>query len=238
MDKETIIYGYCITTSKQQSISCQSRKILKEYPDAVIVEEYNVKALRPKFDSLKRWVFALKNTKNVHLVFNSITNISENPDDAFSLYKDFYLSGIELSFIDEHFIDTAIYERYFNIHAISTENNTSIDAFLSSIKEHYIDLMLSLLKEQIAIVFNNVEKEKKELKEKTSYGMMVAKQNGKQIGRICGEKYPTQKQKKAVDIIYTKNVDFGGDLTDCECRELIGCSRNSFYKYKKIAKSI
>ena len=43
----------------------------------------------------------------------------------------------------------------------------------------------------------------------------------------------TKKAKAAKETIKQHSRDFGGSLADPECMKLAGCSRNSFYKYKR-----
>ena len=54
--------------------------------------------------------------------------------------------------------------------------------------------MLSLAKEQIKIAFEQSEEEVLDLHQRTSEGIKTAKLNGKQIGRIKGNKYTTKKE--------------------------------------------
>ena len=52
--------------------------------------------------------------------------------------------------------------------------------------------------------------------------------------------YDTLTTKKSLDCIATikkHSIDFGGSLEDPDVMKLCGCSRNSYYKYKKEAKS-
>ena len=62
----------------------------------------------------------------------------------------------------------------------------------------------------------------------------------KLILRKAVTKATTPTTKKSVDykaIIQKHSKDFGGSLEDPDVIKLCGCSRNSYYKYKKEAKS-
>ena len=64
-------------------------------------------------------------------------------------------------------------------------------------------------------------------------GIETARQNGKQIGRITGDTYETKKSIEAKKVIQQHSKSFGGGLSDVEVMKLAGCSRNSYYKYKR-----
>lgn len=61
----------------------------------------------------------------------------------------------------------------------------------------------------------------------------LSKKQGKQYGRVLGSTVTFSIEEKAKTIIKTRSRDFGGDLNDADCQKLAGCSRNSFYKYKR-----
>lgn len=69
--------------------------------------------------------------------------------------------------------------------------------------------------------------------ELTKMGMQKAKEKGKQIGHIKGTKLVTKKSIEAKEKIIKYNKDFNGDLSNEECRKLIGIAENTFYKYKR-----
>ena len=233
MEEQKIIFGYCRISTAKQSIDRQIRNILHEYPDAQIIEETytGTSTRRPKWDRLKKHVTSLaQKGEKVCLVFDSVSRMSRNAQEGFALYEELFTSGIEMIFLKEHHIDTETYQK--SLKTSIPETGTSVDILLDGVKKY----LMELAKEQIRLAFEQAQKEVDDLHRRTSEGMMTAKLNGKQIGRVKGRKYPTQKQKRAVDLIYRKNVDFSGALTDSECMQLIGCSRNSYYKYKKIAK--
>ena len=106
---------------------------------------------------------------------------------------------------------------------------TNADILLKAVKEYLIELA----KEQIRLAFIQSEKEVMDLRKRTSEGLKTAKLNGKQIGRINGNKYPTKKEKKMKEIILRTSKAFNGTNTDAEVIRLTGISRNTFYKYKK-----
>ena len=61
----------------------------------------------------------------------------------------------------------------------------------------------------------------------------AGKKNGVKIGLEKGTVLITQKSIDCKAVIQKFSKDFGGPLDDPEVIKLCGCSRNSYYKYKK-----
>lgn len=218
------IYGYVRISTATQNIERQVRNILREYPDAVINEETftGTKIDRPKFNKLLERV-----RTGDTIVFDSVSRMSRNAEDGFSLYEKLFKMGVELVFLKEPHINTAVYKN-----AISKElrmTGTSVDYILEGINKY----MLELAREQIRLAFEQAEKEVMDLRQRTKEGMETAKLNGKQIGRKSGSRVVSKKSIKAKEIILKHSRYFGGSLTDDEVIKLAGINRNSFYKYKK-----
>lgn len=218
------IYGYVRISTATQNIERQVRNILREYPDAVINEETftGTKIDRPKFNKLLERV-----RTGDTIVFDSVSRMSRNAEDGFSLYEKLFKMGVELVFLKEPHINTAVYKN-----AISKElrmTGTSVDYILEGINKY----MLELAREQIRLAFEQAEKEVMDLRQRTKEGMETARLNGKQIGRKIGSRVVSKKSIKAKEIILKHSRYFGGSLTDDEVIKLAGINRNSFYKYKK-----
>lgn len=218
------IYGYVRISTATQNIERQVRNILRAYPDAVILEETftGTKIDRPKFNKLLERV-----KPGDTIVFDSVSRMSRNAEDGFSLYEKLFKMGVELVFLKEPHINTAVYKN-----AISKElrmTGTSVDYILEGINKY----MLELAREQIRLAFEQAEKEVMDLRQRTKEGMETARLNGKQIGRKIGSRVVSKKSIKAKEIILKHSRYFGGSLTDDEVIKLAGINRNSFYKYKK-----
>ena len=95
------VYGYCRISTAKQSIDRQVRNIRAEYPTAHIVQEAytGTSILRPEWSKLYR---VLKDGDTV--VFDSVSRMSRNAEEGFSLYEDLYHKGIRLIFLKEHHI--------------------------------------------------------------------------------------------------------------------------------------
>ena len=218
------IYGYCRISTPKQSLDRQVRNIHSEYPDAHIIREaYTGTSMdRPEWNKLFR---ILKQSDTV--VFDSVSRMSRNADEGYSLYEELYGRGVNLVFLKEHHIDTDTYRKALAGSVAMT--GTSVDYILRGINEY----MLALAKEQIKLAFAQAQKEVDDLHQRTKEGLVTAKLNGKQIGRPKGESFTTQKSIEAKKVIKSHSKEFGGSLTDEEVLKLTGLYRNTYYKYKR-----
>ena len=219
-----MIYGYCRISTKKQSIERQIRNIKAAYPEAVVIEEiYSGRRMeRKEFAKLLN-----KLQKGDVVVFDSVSRMSRDAEDGFKLYKELFDKGVELVFLKESYINTATYRKVLTNNIQMT--NTTVDSILKGINEY----LLALAEEQIKIAFEQVEKEVKDLSQRTKEGLVTAKLNGKQIGGVKGAKLITKKSIKAKEDIKKYSKHFDGSLNDIDTMKLIGISRNSYYKYKK-----
>ena len=96
---------------------------------------------------------------------------------------------------------------------------------------------MALAEEQIKAAFDQAEKEVVDLHTRISQGIREARQNGTHIGLVKGTKLTTKKSCSCKTIIKKHSKDFGGTLDDPDVMKLCGCSRNSYYKYKREIKT-
>jgi DNA invertase Pin-like site-specific DNA recombinase len=96
---------------------------------------------------------------------------------------------------------------------------------------------MALAEEQIKAAFEQSEKEVNDLHTRISQGMREAKNKGAHIGLPKGTSLTTKKSLECKAIIKKHSKDFGGSLEDPDVIKLCGCSRNSYYKYKREIKS-
>ena len=111
--------------------------------------------------------------------------------------------------------------------------NKAIDEYFKSNIDSINNLLLALAEEQIKQSFIQSEKEVNDLHSRISQGMRESKEAGIKIGLEKGAKLTTNKSIVCKEDIKRHSIDFGGSLKDTELIKLSGCSRNSFYKYKK-----
>ena len=193
------IYGYCRISTAKQSIDRQLRNIKAEYPSAYIVQEAytGTSIFRPEWLKLYRVLKA-----GDAVVFDSVSRMSRNAEEGFTLYEDLYHKGIRLVFLKEHHIDTETYKKALSGSIAMT--GTNVDFILKGINEY----LMALAKEQIKLAFEQSEKEVADLHQRTREGIVTAKLNGKQIGRKKGTGFETQKSKVAKEKIRIHGVTF------------------------------
>ena len=230
-----LIYGFCRVSTKRQNIERQVRNILEKYPNAYIVKEYYTGT---KLEGRKEWIKLYnlvkkeaEKGKTVMIVFDSVSRMSRNADEGFKVYQELFELGVTLEFLKEPHINTDTYRKALTVDIKMT--GTNADILLKAVKEY----LMELAKEQIKIAFNQAEKEVQDLHVRTSEGIKTAKLNGKQIGRIKGKTYTSQKEKISKEIILKNSRDFNGTNTDEEVIKICSISRNSYYKYKREIKN-
>ncbi len=219
------VYGYARISRKQQSIERQIRNILSEYPNAVIRQE----AYTGTTTDRPEWNKLYKRAKDGDtIVFDSVSRMSRNAEEGIKTYFELMDRNVTLVFLKEAYINTETYKESVS---------KSLDLTGNEIADCYIEATNKVLKilaeKQIAIAFEQAEKEVQDLHERTKEGIETARLNGKQIGQKQGITLVTKKSIKAKEIILKHSKDFGGSLNDEECIKQCGLSRNTFYKYKR-----
>ena len=150
-----------------------------------------------------------------------------------------YELGVHLIFLNEPLINTSVFDSTRNnlLSINITTGNAAVDTFFKGNIELINNFMMALAEEQIKAAFDQSEKEVTDLHSRISQGIREAKKNGTQIGLAKGTKLTTKKSLECISIIKKHSKDFGGTLEDSDVIKLCGCSRNSYYKYKKEIKS-
>ena len=219
-----MIYGYCRISRAKQSIERQIRNIKEAFPEAVIIQEVFT---RTRMDR-KEWPKLEKAVKaGDTIVFDSVSRLSGNAEEGFSVYENLYNRGVSLVFLKEPHINTETYRK-------ALENNIkltggTVDYILEGVNKY----LMELAKEQIRLAFEQSEKEVLDLHQRTKEGIETARLNGKQIGQKPGAKLNVKKSIKAKEIIKKYSMYFEGSLPDTETMKLAGVARNTYYKYKK-----
>lgn len=220
-------YGYARISTKKQKIERQLENIKRHCKEAVIYQEaFTGKSKshdRPEFEKLLKRVKA-----GDTIIFDSVSRMSRNAEDGFRQYMELYGKGVELVFLKEPYVDTAVYRTAAAVKLPEVEDEIAT-MFIETTEK----ALVKLAERQIKIAFEQAEKEGKDISERTAEGIRQAKAKGKQVGMVEGKKLTVKKAIQAKITIYEKSRDFTGHNTDDETRKLAGVSRNSFYKYKK-----
>ena len=218
-------YGYCRISTNKQSIERQERNILSVYPDAMIIKEAYTGT---KIEGRKEFEKLISKVKaGDQIIFDSVSRMSRNAEEGIKLYQEMYNNGVDLVFIKEPYINTETY-RNATKNAIPM-TGTDVDLILDGVNKY----LMKLAEEQIKIAFDQAEKEVKDLRQRTSEGLVTAKLNGKQVGRKAGDKLTTKKSIEKKKEIKEKSKDFMGAYIDEDLIKVLMISRNTFYKYKR-----
>jgi DNA invertase Pin-like site-specific DNA recombinase len=227
-----MIYGYARISTRKQNIDRQIENILREDSTARIYSETftGTTTQRPVWNKLLRVV-----RPGDTIIFDEVSRMSRDAEEGFRTYTELYDKGVTLVFIKEPHISTTVFknavEHQINV-SIET-GNAPIDDFTNTLIEALKKLLLDIAEEQIRLAFESAQKEVDYLHRRTSEGVRNAQAKGKIIGRKQGAKVETKKAQEKKKDILKHSVDFGGSLSDRECIELTGLSRNTFYKYKR-----
>ena len=231
-----MIYAYCRVSTTHQRIARQITNITAVYPNATIIREFysGTKQDRPSWNKL---IAQIKTGDTI--VFDSVSRMSRNAEEGFKDYKMLYELGVNLIFLNEPLINTSVFDSTKNnLLNINIETgNTAVDDFFKGNVQLINNFMMALAEQQIKAAFEQSEKEVTDLHSRISQGMREAKKNGVKIGLPQGTTLTTKKALECMVIIKKHSKDFGGSLEDPDVIKLCGCSRNSYYKYKKEAKS-
>ena len=231
-----MIYGYCRVSTKHQKIARQITNITSSYPTATIIREFytGTTQTRPSWNKLMGVI-----KKEDTIVFDSVSRMSRNALEGYQDYKTLYNLGVNLVFLNEPLINTSVFDSTRNnLLTINIETgNAAVDSFFKGNIELINNFMMALAEEQIKTAFEQSEKEVTDLHSRISQGIREAKKNGTQIGLSKGTTLITKKSIQCQTIIKKHSKDFGGTLDDPDVMKLCGCSRNSYYKYKREIKN-
>jgi DNA invertase Pin-like site-specific DNA recombinase len=220
------IYGYARVSTVRQDVNRQIKNIKDKYPDAIIfAEEYTgTKIRRPEFDKLLNVV-----KEGDTIVFDEVSRMSRDADEGFKLYEELYNKGVRLIFLKEPHLDTDTYRETLKSNISMT--GTELDYILEGVQKY----MMALAKKQIALAFEQAQKEVEYLHRRTSEGVKRAIANGSKCGGLTtkGTKLVTKKSISMKASIKKLSRDFDGSNTDVEVIKILGISRKTYYKYKK-----
>ena len=218
------IFGYCRISTRKQSLERQVRNIQSRFPDAVIVQE----AFTGTTMNRQRWNCLVQKVKRDDtIVFDSVSRMSRNADEGWRVYESLFDKGVNLVFLKEPHIDTAVYQSALEDKLSMT--GSEVDVILSAINVY----LKTLAKKQIQLAFEQSEKEVADLHARVREGLVTARLNGKTLGNPKGKKLNIKKAVVAKEQIFRYCKTFEGTLKDEDVIRLIGIAHNTFYKYKK-----
>ena len=224
------LYAYCRVSTQKQDLQRQIDNISKLYPDAVFYSDKFTGATtdRPNFNKLYK---ILKAGDTV--VFDSVSRMSRNVAEGANLYEELYNKGVSLIFLNEPYCNTDTYKQSAE-QSIPETGNEIADIYIQATNQ----VIMILAKRQIQIAFEQAEKESQDICRRVKDGMQAKKRKAAEQGITItygakeGVKLTTKKSISAKEMILKHSKDFNGSLSDSECIQLTGISRNTYYKYK------
>lgn len=236
------IYGYARVSTKNQRLDRQIKNIEDYCKDKKIERIYQEKYTgtkmgRPQFQKLLS-VICPGDT----IIFDSVSRMSRSADEGYNLYMQLLQEGIDLVFIKEPHINTSYYkEMQSKKTQIASTGKKSTDKLIDAIMEAITEFQNEETKEKIRIAFKQAEKEVQDLHVRISEGIKTTQrlnetlpeEQRKQIGQKKGATFETKKAKTMKEHIQKMAKDFDGSMKDKEVIEILGISRNTYYKYKK-----
>lgn len=230
-----MIYAYCRVSTSHQRMARQLTNIKEAYPKAAVFKEFytGTTQSRPLWERLLTQV-----RPGDTIVFDSVSRMSRNAEEGFRDYKSLYGRGVSLIFIKEPLINTSVFDSTKDnlLKVSATTGNQAVDEYFKGNVDLINKLLMSLAEEQIKSAFAQSEKEVSDLHARISEGLRESRAAGIKCGMPKGARIVTRKQCACLGIIRKHSKDFGGTLEDPDVIKLCGCSRNSYYKYKRVAK--
>lgn len=224
-----MIYGYVRVSTDKQNIDRQIRNILAVDASAKIYQEIFTGTKTTGRHEFQKLLNKVQSGDTI--IFDSVSRMSRNAAEGFELYKKLFDDGVNLVFINEPYINTDVYKATRD--ALVPMTNTDVDLILAGVNQY----LMKLAEKQVELAFEQAQKERDDLSERTRQGLQTAKLNGKQLGRAKGTVVVTKKSNESKKKILKYSKAFGGDLSDKDLIKLLGIDKNTYYKYKKELKS-
>ena len=224
-----MIYGYVRVSTDKQNIDRQIRNILAVDASAKIYQEVFTGTKTTGRHEFQKLLNKVQSGDTI--IFDSVSRMSRNAAEGFELYKKLFDDGVNLVFINEPYINTDVYKATRD--ALVPMTNTDVDLILTGVNQY----LMKLAEKQVELAFEQAQKERDDLSERTKQGLQTAKLNGKQLGRAKGTVVVTKKSDESKKKILKYSKSFGGDLSDKDLIKLLEIDKNTYYKYKKELKS-
>ena len=251
-----VFLAYARVSTKTQSLNRQILNIQSEFPQVktIFQDQYTGTTLeRPGFNDLLKEVEKLLAKRDTPIIiFDEISRMSRQEEEGYNLYWELFDKGCKLIFLKQRTLDTDNIQETIKL---ATTGNEIADVYIEATNK----VLKILSRQQIRAAFASSEKEASFLRARTKDGIIAKKKKLQAMGmaydggRPQGAHIITTKQKKVMELIRQYSKDFNGHLDDKDTLELINsklsndrelfgkekksCSRNSYYKYKKILKS-
>ena len=195
------IYGYARVSTQKQKLSRQITNIHALYPGIKIYSDRytGTKLDRPQFQLL----LSLLRPGDL-VVFDSVSRLSRDAEDGYTLYMRLYADGVDLEFIKEPHISTKHFRRATE-QSIGSVGNTVADIYIKATNE----VLRLLAKEQIQLAFEQAEKEAADTRQRIREGLREREaKTGLTNGRKKGDKVIVHKKANRIRLIKKHSKDF------------------------------
>ena len=220
-----MIYGYVRVSTDKQNIDRQIRNILAVDASAKIYQEVFTGTKTTGRHEFQKLLNKVQSGDTI--IFDSVSRMSRNASEGFELYKKLFDDGVNLVFINEPYINTDVYKATRD--ALVPMTNTDVDLILTGVNQY----LMKLAEKQVELAFEQAQKERDDLSERTKQGLVTARLNGKQLGRKKGVAVVTKKSDACKKKIKEHSKAFGGSLSDKDLIKILEIDKNTYYKYKK-----
>ena len=229
-----MMYAYCRVSTERQSLTRQIENISKAFPE-IAERDYFAEKYTGTTADRPAWVKLLQKVKTGDtIVFDSVSRMSRDAAEGAAQYEMLYNKGVNLVFLNEPHVNTDVYRQSATA-SIPATGNEIADVYIEATNK----VLMILAKRQITLAFEQAQKERDDLSKRTRDGIRAKRAERAEAGEPepfdfnRGKKLETKKAIAAKETIRKHSKDFGGSLADPDCMKLAGCSRNSFYKYKR-----
>ena len=224
-----MIYGYARISTNKQDISRQIRNMIAFDKHIKIYQEVftgTKTTARVEFQKLLRKV-----QTGDTIVFDSVSRMSRNAEEGFALYKKLFEQGVSLVFLNERYIDTDVYAKAKENLVPMTGGD--VDVILEGVNAY----LMKLAERQVQLAFEQAQKERDDLAERTSCTLETARLNGKTLGRQAGTRLATRKSDTCKKKMLEHCRAFGGTVSDKDLIKMLDIDKNKFYRYKRALKA-
>ncbi len=224
-------YLYARISKPKQNLQRQIKNLKEAFPNGTLIEEAytGTKLTRPKWSRLYSRVKA-----GDMIAFDSVSRMSRNAEEGFTVWMDLYNRGVELVFLKEPHINTAVYREKTKrqIERITGTGSDATDKLINAVIDALQEYSIDLARDQIRLAFEQSEKEVSDLHQRTKEGLRIARENGKHPGPQKGQTYTVKKKEGVKEKIRKLSKDFDGHNNDGEVMAITGIAKNTYYKYK------
>lgn len=218
------VYGYINQTVSYYSGAVQKQGIVRFNDGAIIIADN-----KGSYEKLAR-IFSLLKRDDRLLVYD-ICVLGNDVNEVLSRYMTLLQKNVTLVVVNDLLHNNISYRDAFKG---VKDMKFSSDEIQEEVRKAVRLFANTVLRSQIEISFIQNERKIKLRSDSIKRGMTKAQLDGKQSGsQQQDNQVESAKAIRAKNMIARLSRDFYGSLNDRECQQIIGISRNTYYKYKR-----